>query len=113
MSFERQGAVTQEQILENSKKLRRQASVERSRLIARRTANLEHARRTIAEVQMNILAKHDQIRAGLAQERVRKETIIRVNRGLEYLEKLIPALRQINLNDEYLARAVRDPSVRN
>ena len=78
-------------------------------MLERRTRKIEQVREKLKETTKMIQTKHDIIRDRLNQEAVHREANIRVNRGLEALENFIQVLRETNLEEEMLKKAIQDP----
>lgn len=78
-------------------------------LLRKRDERIEQAKRNINETTRAIQHKQKMITNNINKEAVYKETSIRLNRGLESLERLIQVLREINMNDDLLTRAIYDP----
>ena len=101
----------QNHIKEQVEKVKMDAFAAREELIQRRAEKIEQVRQKLNQITMSIVAKHETIKARLNQEAVFREASIRVNRGLEALEKFIPILRDSDMEDEMLKKAIRDPIV--
>jgi len=101
----------QNHIREQVEKVKTDAFSAREELIQRRAEKIEQVRQKLNQTTMSIVAKHEMIKAKLNQESVFREASIRVNRGLEALEKFIQVLRDTEMEDEMLKKAIRDPMV--
>lgn len=83
----------------------------RSETIKKRSENIENVRRNLRKTSSLIQERHDMIRKRISEEAIHKDVNIRVNRGLEALEKFIPILRETNTWQDVMERAVYDPVV--
>ncbi len=83
----------------------------REEMLEKRGKKIEQVREKLIETTRIIQTKHDVIRNRLNQEAVHREANIRVNRGLEALEKFIQILRETNLEEEMLKKAIQDPII--
>src|SRR2546422_949860 len=101
----------QNHIKEQVEKVKMDAFSAREELIQRRAEKIEQVRQKLNQTTMSIVTKHETIKARLNQESVFREASIRVNRGLEALEKFIQVLRDTEMEDEMLKKAIRDPIV--
>ncbi|TLY07321.1 MAG: HAMP domain-containing histidine kinase [Thaumarchaeota archaeon] len=101
----------QNHIKEQVEKVKMDAFSAREELIQRRAEKIEQVRQKLNHTTMSIVAKHETIKARLNQESVFREASIRVNRGIEALEKFIQVLRDTEMEDEMLKKAIRDPIV--
>lgn len=80
-------------------------------MIQKRAEKIEQVREQLNRTTTNIQTKHSMIKARLNQEAVFREANIRVNRGLEALENFIQILRDSQMEDEMLKKAIRDPMI--
>ena len=101
----------QNRIREQVEKVKIEAFSAREELIQRRADKIEQVRQKLNQTTTSIVAKHELIKTRLNQEAVFREASIRVNRGLEALEKFIQILRDTEMEDEMLKKAIRDPIV--
>jgi len=101
----------QNHIREQVEKVKTDAFSAREELIQRRAEKIEQVRQKLNQTTMSIVAKHEMIKAKLNQESVFRDASIRVNRGIEALEKFIQVLRDTEMEDEMLKKAIRDPMV--
>ena len=83
----------------------------REEMLEQRSKKIEQVREKLRETTRIIQTKHDVIRNRLNQESIHREANIRVNRGLEALEKFIQILRETNLEEEMLKKAIQDPII--
>jgi len=81
----------------------------REKLFKERTERVEHANQNVREMAQVIQAKHEMVRNRISKEAVYREANIRVNRGLDSLQRLIEVMREDETTDDLIARAVRDP----
>ena len=91
--------------------VKRDAFAAREKIIQRRARQIEQVREKLHQTTLSIQAKHEIIRNKLNQEAVFRETTIRVNRGLEALEHFIQVLRDSQMEEEMLKKAIRDPII--
>jgi signal transduction histidine kinase len=101
----------QNHIKEQVEKVKMDAFTAREELIQRRAAKIEQVRQKLNDTTLSIIKKHELIKDRLNQEAVFREANIRVNRGLEALEKFIQILRDTEMEDEMLKKAIRDPII--
>jgi signal transduction histidine kinase len=98
-------------IREQVEKVKKDAFTAREEMIQRRAEHIEQVREKLNQTTMDIQSKHAMIKAKLNQEAVFREATIRVNRGLEALENFIQVLRDTNMEEEMLKKAIRDPII--
>ena len=101
----------QTRIKEQVEKVKMDAFTAREELIQRRAEKIEQVRQKLNDTTLSIIKKHELIKERLNQESVFREANIRVNRGLEALEKFIQILRDTEMEDEMLKKAIRDPII--
>ncbi len=101
----------QTQIRKQVERIKREAFTARENTIQRRAEQIEQVREKLNQITLSIQAKHEIIKTRLNQEAVFRETNIRVNRGLEALERFIQILRDSQMEDEMLKKAIRDPVI--
>ena len=101
----------QNHIKEQVEKVKMDAFTAREELIQRRAEKIEQVRQKLNDTTLSIVRKHELIKDRLNQEAVFREANIRVNRGLEALEKFIQILRDTEMEDEMLKKAIRDPII--
>ncbi len=101
----------QNHIKEQVEKVKMDAFTAREELIQRRAEKIEQVRQKLNDTTLSIIKKHELIKDRLNQEAVFREASIRVNRGLEALEKFIQILRDTEMEDEMLKKAIRDPII--
>jgi signal transduction histidine kinase len=99
------------QILEQAEKTKNAAFAAREATIRQRTETINNVRERLKDTTNLIQHKHEVIRRKLSQEAVHREANIRVNRGLDALEKFIQILRESDLNTDMLEKAIRDPII--
>lgn len=81
----------------------------REKLFRERAERIERANSTVTEIARTIQLKHEMVKNRINKESVYREANIRVNRGLESLQRLVEVLRQSDTTDDLLERAIRDP----
>lgn len=101
----------QNHIREQVERVKMDAFTARDELIQKRAEKIEQVRQKLNETTSSIIKKHELIKERLNQEAVFREANIRVNRGLEALEKFIQILRDTEMEDEMLKKAIRDPII--
>ncbi len=101
----------QNHIKEQVEKVKMDAFTAREELIQKRAEKIEQVRQKLNDTTLSIIKKHELIKDRLNQEAVFREANIRVNRGLEALEKFIQILRDTEMEDEMLKKAIRDPII--
>lgn len=101
----------QNHIKEQVEKVKMDAFTAREELIQKRAEKIEQVRQKLNDTTLSIIRKHELIKDRLNQEAVFREANIRVNRGLEALEKFIQILRDTEMEDEMLKKAIRDPII--
>ncbi len=101
----------QNYIKEQVEKIKRDAFVAREEIIKKRAEKIDQVREKLQNTTLEIQGKHTAIRNKLNQEAVYREANIRVNRGLEALEHFIQLLRDSEMEDEMLKKAIRDPII--
>lgn len=99
------------QILEQAEKTKQDAFVAREAVIQKRANTIKKVRDSLQETTKLIQAKHESISRKINQEAIHRDANIRVNRGLEALEKFIQILRETDLTSEMLEMAIRDPII--
>lgn len=111
IQHEQQVTNIQNNIREQVESIRRRTFSAREEMLERRSRKIEQVREKLRETTKIIQIKHDVIKNRLNQEAVHREANIRVNRGLEALEKFIQILRETNLEEEMLKKAIQDPII--
>jgi len=111
IEHEQQISRIQDHIREQVEKIKKKTFTAREEMLERRSKKIEHVREKLRETTRIIQAKHELIRTRLNQEAIHREANIRVNRGLEVLENFIQILRETNLEDEMLKKAIHDPII--
>ena len=111
IQHEQQIVNIQNNIKEQVEGIRQKTFAAREEMLERRSKKIEQVREKLRETTRIIQTKHDVIRNRLNQEAVHREANIRVNRGLEALEKFIQILRETNLEEEMLKKAIQDPII--
>jgi signal transduction histidine kinase len=109
IEHENQVSRIQVHIREQVEEIKQKTFSAREEMLERRTRKIEQVREKLKETTKMIQTKHDIIRDRLNQEAVHREANIRVNRGLEALENFIQVLRETNLEEEMLKKAIQDP----
>lgn len=101
----------QNYIREQVEKIKKDAFVAREEMIRRRAEKIEQVREKLNQTTLDIQLKHSMIKERLNQEAVFREANIRVSRGLEALENFIQILRDTQMEDEMIKKAIRDPII--
>ncbi len=101
----------QNHIRDQVENVKHNAFVAREEMIQRRAEKIEQAREKLNQITVDIQTKHSMIKNKLNQEAVFREASIRVNRGLEALENFIQILRDSQMEEEMLKKAIRDPII--
>lgn len=101
----------QKHIREQVAKVKGDAFAAREETVQQRAEKIEQVREKLTQTTLEIQQKHAMIRKRLNQEAVFREANIRVSRGLEALEKFIQVLRDSQMEDEMLRKAIRDPII--
>ena len=99
------------QLLDQAEKTKQDAFVAREAIIEKRTQAINKVRDSLQETTRLIQAKHESISRKINQEAIHRDANIRVNRGLQALEKFIQILRESDLTSEMLEKAIRDPII--
>jgi len=111
IQHEQQVTSIQNHIREQVEGIRLRTFAAREEMLEKRSKKIEQVREKLRETTRIIQTKHDVIRNRLNQESIHREANIRVNRGLEALEKFIQILRETNLEEEMLKKAIQDPII--
>ena len=101
----------QNHIKEQVEKVKKDAFSAREEAIRQRSEKIEQVREKLNQTTLNIQLKHATIKERLSQESVFREANIRVSRGLEALESFIQVLRDTQMEDEMIKKAIRDPII--
>ena len=101
----------QKNIRDQVAKVKGDAFAAREETVQQRAEKIEQAREKLNQTTLEIQQKHAMIKKRLNQEAVFREANIRVSRGLEALEKFIQVLRDSQMEDEMLKKAIRDPII--
>ncbi|HJT09534.1 MAG TPA: HAMP domain-containing sensor histidine kinase, partial [Candidatus Nitrosotalea sp.] len=101
----------QNYIKEQVEKVKNDAFVAREEMIRQRAEKIEQVREKLNQTTLDIQLKHSMIKERLSQDTVFREANIRVNRGLEALENFIQILRDTQMEDEMIKKAIRDPII--
>lgn len=101
----------QKHIREQVEKVKADAFAAREETVQQRAEKIEQVREKLNQTTLDIQHKHAMIKERLNQEAVYREANIRVSRGLEALEKFIQVLRDTQMEDEMLKKAIRDPII--
>src|SRR5574338_755033 len=99
------------QILEQAEKTKQDAFLARESVIQKRAHAINKVRDSLQQTTKLIQAKHESISRKINQEAIHRDVNIRVNRGLEALEKFIQILRESDITSEMLEMAIRDPII--
>lgn len=83
----------------------------RNETIRKRDMNMAMVRKNLTNITSTIQEKHEMVRRQINEAAIHREVNIRVNRGLEALERFIQILRETNQMDNVMERAVYDPIV--
>lgn len=111
IQHEQQVANIQNNIREQVEGIQQRTFAAREEMLEIRSKKIEQVREKLRETTRIIQIKHDVIKNRLNQESIHREANIRVNRGLEALEKFIQILRETNLEEEMLKKAIHDPII--
>lgn len=111
IQHEQQVTNIQNNIREQVEGIQRRTFAAREEMLEIRSKKIEQVREKLRETTRIIQIKHDVIKNRLNQESIHREANIRVNRGLEALEKFIQILRETNLEEEMLKKAIHDPII--
>lgn len=98
-------------IKEQVEKVQKEAFAARETVIQQRAEKISQVREKLQTTTTEIQGKHTAIRNKLNKEAVYREANIRVNRGLEALEHFIQILRDSEMEDEMINKAIRDPII--
>jgi len=98
-------------IREQVEKIKKDTFTAREEMIRQRAEKIEQVREKLNQTSLDIQFKHKTIKERLNQEAVFREANIRVNRGLEALEKFIQILRDTQMEEEMLKKAISDPII--
>jgi signal transduction histidine kinase len=101
----------QNYIREQVEKVKNDAFAAREEMIQQRAEHIEQVRGKLIQTTTDIQAKHAMIKTRLNQDALFREANIRVNRGLEALENFIQILRDSQMEEEMLKKAIRDPII--
>ncbi|HJU14677.1 MAG TPA: HAMP domain-containing sensor histidine kinase [Candidatus Nitrosotalea sp.] len=101
----------QNYIRDQVEKIKKDAFIAREEMIRQRAEKIEQVREKLNQTTLDIQMKHSMIRERLNQEAVFREANIRVSRGLEALENFIQILRDTQMEDEMIKKAIRDPII--
>lgn len=99
------------QLLEQAEKTKQDAFLARESVIQKRAHAINKVRDSLQQTTKLIQAKHESISRKINQEAIHRDVNIRVNRGLEALEKFIQILRESDITSEMLEMAIRDPII--
>jgi signal transduction histidine kinase len=111
IQHEQQVTSIQNNIREQVEGIRQRTFAAREEMLERRSKKIEQVREKLKETTKVIQTKHDAIKNRLNQETIHREANIRVNRGLEALEKFVQILRETNLEEEMIKKAIHDPII--
>lgn len=98
-------------IKDQVEKVKKDAFAAREEMIRQRAEKIEQVREKLNQTTLDIQLKHSMIKERLNQEAVFREANIRVSRGLEALENFIQILRDTQMEDEMIKKAIRDPII--
>lgn len=108
---ERRVIKIQNEIIAKVAESRKKSQEWRTEVIRKRSENIENVQKNLAVTTQKIQKKHESIRKALNERTIHKEVNLRVNRGLEAMEKFIQILRETNEWEDVMQRAVYDPVV--
>ncbi len=111
IEHEHQVTRIQRHIKEQVEAVKQKTFAAREEILEKRGKKIEQVREKLKETTKVIQTKHDVIKNRLNQETIHREANIRVNRGLEALEKFIQILRETSLEEEMLKKAIHDPII--
>lgn len=100
-----------EHIIEQVEKVKQQAFAAREQMIQRRAEKIEQVRKKLNDTTRLIQEKHDMIKIKLNQETIHREANLRVDRGLEALEKFVQVLRDSSMGDDMWQTLSYDPLI--
>lgn len=98
-------------IRDQVEKVKKDAFTAREEMIRQRSEKIEQVREKLSQTTLDIQLRHTMIKERLNQEAVFREANIRVSRGLEALEKFIQVLRDTQMEEEMIKKAIRDPII--
>jgi signal transduction histidine kinase len=101
----------QNNLMEQVEKTKKNAFDARQVMIRKRTESIKKVKESLLETTKIIQARHESISRKINQEAVHREVNIRVNRGLEAMEKFIQVMRESDLNADMLEKAIHDPII--
>lgn len=99
------------QLLEQAEKTKQNAFAAREATIRQRAETINRVRESLQETTDLIKDRHELISHKINQEAIHRDATIRVNRGLEALEKFIQVLRESDMTSEMFEKAIRDPII--
>lgn len=99
------------QLLEKAEKTKQNAFAARDATVRQRTETINKVRERLQETTELIKARHESISQKINQDAIHRDANIRVNRGLEALEKFIQIIRESDMNSEMFEKAIRDPII--
>ena len=99
------------QLLEQAEKTKQNAFAAREATVKQRAETINKVRESLQITTELIKSKHDAISHKINQDAIHRDVNIRVNRGLEALEKFIQILRESDMGSEMLEKAIRDPII--
>lgn len=99
------------QLLTQAEKTKQNAFAARETVIKQRDDTINKVRESLQETTNLIKEKQESISHKITQESVHRDANIRVNRGLEALEKFIQVLRESDMSSEMFEKAIRDPII--
>lgn len=101
----------QSYIKDQVEKVKKDAFTAREEMIRQRAEKIEQVRDKLNQTTLDIQLRHSMIKERLNQEAVFREANIRVSRGLEALENFIQVLRDTQMEEEMIKKAIRDPII--
>ncbi|WP_268543930.1 ATP-binding protein [Candidatus Nitrosotenuis cloacae] len=99
------------QLLSQAEITKQNAFAAREATIKQRTETINKVRERLQVTTELIKDRHESISRKINQEAIHRDANIRVNRGLEALEKFIQVLRESDMNSDIFEKAIRDPII--
>lgn len=96
-------------LMEQVEKTKRNAFNARQDAIRKRTESVKKVRESLLETTQLIQLRHEAVKRKINQDSIHREVNIRVNRGLEALERFIQVLRESDLDADMFEKAIHDP----
>lgn len=99
------------ELLEKAERTKQNAFAAREAMVKQRTETINKVRESLQITTELIKAKHDAISHKINKDAIHRDANIRVNRGLEALERFIQILRESDMDSEMFEKAIRDPII--